>query len=513
MLAHFFLLALLAFNISLCGMTKAPYVPKTTKERHLQIAAHAQLLKAARKGNLKKLKQLVTLPYVDVNITDDQGNSALHLVTGNREERVCAMINVLVDHGAGIHTQNKAGQTPLHSMAMKGSAQGVALLLNLGALPNQKDAQAHTPLFYSAVQPTDAFATLLEAGAPLDNNVAHTVGGDQNNLLHVAASAWAPELIPVISGHRVSLNAQNRRGQTPLHIAVKRGSIAALEALIKEKKALLDVADKAGNTPLHIAATLGDSKKIQILIGAGACLNPKNKAGVSPLDFEQVRSIAYSMLITAIQTKDDLSVQQLLEQRIDPNFPLQNALTMPTETQTPLSIAMTVRNAHAVCSLLDAGANPNQEDRFYDRVIVTPMGQHWWTAKDSICIKALKKNAADMAQLLITHIPKPLLVKHINEWIKRFTGTLICAKRMDKNLPSDVRKLLFKHCILSTLLPEQYTAARKICDYIPWDTQDMQHALPYKDKFDSARLAQYFRIWSAQINKVFLHKRKALLVL
>lgn len=500
------LLALLLTNIPLLGMDHIQNAGKTKNEKILQKAANARFLKAARKDHLQALRQVLKSPYVDVNTTDCDGNSALHLASTHSEQVVCTMIKILVDRGLSPHTQNQAGQTPLHAMAAHGHAKGIALLLEQGVSVHTRDKESHTPLFYCALQPTNAFKALLEASASIDREVVTITDNNQNSVLHLAARNWPPELIPVISRYGVNINAQNKAGKTPLHNAVTRKSIAATEALVKEG-ALLDICDEDGNTPLHIAVRLSNTEIEQILVKAGARLNIKNKGGISLLDSKNVRFVVYKELIAAIEQNDNQHIQKLLDQGLNPNFPLQNELKAATTEQSLLSVAMKSDNAQAVCLLLDAGANAEDAKMIRGGIVHTPLGSRVIVA-DSLSIKTLKAGQIDMAQLLLTHIPKPLLDKHINEWIKPFISTLICSKRMGKILPSDIRKLLFKHCMISTLLPEQSTAALNICNNIPWDTESVQLPNAHKDKFDGTKITQYHPIWETQVKNLVLHKKK-----
>jgi len=66
------------------------------------------------------------------------------------------------------------------------------------------------------------------------------------------------------------INASNRHGQTPLHLAAKQGN-SELMRLLLEQGALVDAAESAaGYTPLHTAATQGRADLCELLIRYGA---------------------------------------------------------------------------------------------------------------------------------------------------------------------------------------------------------------------------------------------------
>ena len=67
---------------------------------------------AARYGRTETVRYLAGLPEVELNHRDDENNSALHLAV---DENRTDIVQVLIDAGADIDTQNHAGCSPLHS--------------------------------------------------------------------------------------------------------------------------------------------------------------------------------------------------------------------------------------------------------------------------------------------------------------------------------------------------------------------------------------------------------------
>ncbi|RLN54865.1 hypothetical protein BBJ29_002464 [Phytophthora kernoviae] len=104
-------------------------------------------------------------------------------------------------------------------------------------------------------------------------------------------------------------------GQTPLHIAVRKGDTHVLDALLEHESVeeLIDAPDFNGNTALHFAA--GNWRQPQCmniterLLEAGADVNAQNKRGLTPL--------AVHMLTLKID--NPTLVLKLLEAGSDPN--------------------------------------------------------------------------------------------------------------------------------------------------------------------------------------------------
>ncbi|XP_050691597.1 ankyrin-3-like isoform X1 [Eriocheir sinensis] len=76
------------------------------------------------------------------------------------------------------------------------------------------------------------------------------------------------------------LNAKDRYGRTPLHLAVMRGSAECVSALIPSSD--FNAKDKDGRTPLHLAVKRGSAECVSVL-KAFSDLNAKDRYGRTPL--------------------------------------------------------------------------------------------------------------------------------------------------------------------------------------------------------------------------------------
>ncbi|KAJ5765641.1 hypothetical protein N7520_005200 [Penicillium odoratum] len=84
--------------------------------------------------------------------------------------------------------------------------------------------------------------------------VFHVRGERQRTLLQRAAVQNQILAITILVNLGEDLEAQNRNGCTPLHLAVTTGYVTTIKALIK-LKANLEAQDNYGSTPLHLAAS------------------------------------------------------------------------------------------------------------------------------------------------------------------------------------------------------------------------------------------------------------------
>jgi ankyrin repeat protein len=185
----------------------------------------------------------------EVNETDQEGNSCLHIAVANGSNEI---LQILLQSGADVAAKNKKGNTAvelaqnaktikdlkakgatmpeipdndknkrLHEYAEKGLTGGVLLVLQAGADVNHKNARSWTALHYTSAHGHEALAQGL-LGARADVNATNGYGGTP---LHDAAFNNKPEVAKVLSAHGAQVNARDDDGRT----ALGRASARAME--------------------------------------------------------------------------------------------------------------------------------------------------------------------------------------------------------------------------------------------------------------------------------------------
>lgn len=170
---------------------------------------------------------------------------------------------------------NRDGQTPLMMAASMGKARLAEALLLAGANPNQ-DPQA-TAFTNSSIPSAPRVAMVRPFALATDP-------------LGAAVTAGNVELAGLLLRHGASTTNPLSGGFTLLHQAVAAGHVALTASLLKHK------ADPnaqqlpggrgnplAGDTPLHLAARRGNTNLMDMLIQAGARLEATNALGQTPL--------------------------------------------------------------------------------------------------------------------------------------------------------------------------------------------------------------------------------------
>ncbi|MEG4582512.1 ankyrin repeat domain-containing protein [Microcoleus sp. MON1_C5] len=219
----------------------------------------------------KEVAELLIAKGVDVNVKGTHGGTPLHMAAVSDRIKVA---QTLIAKGADINARTGSlyfNRTPLFSAR---SPEMAKLLIAKGADVNAKNKNGMTPLHTAR---SKAIAKiLLAAGAKINIKEDNAQNGKSTALLHNAAQIGFKELVQQLikDGANVAIRDDYRR--TPLHYATTKEVAALL---------MLDVnaRDKSGNTPLHLAVDRGSQDLAELLIANGARVNVRNENGQTPL--------------------------------------------------------------------------------------------------------------------------------------------------------------------------------------------------------------------------------------
>ncbi|GAM29452.1 hypothetical protein SAMD00019534_126280 [Acytostelium subglobosum LB1] len=226
----------------------------------------------------------------DINARDANGNSILHRVA-----IIGSMLAIrhIVLRGARVNSVNNSGLTPLHYAACA-NPQSVEVLLYYGSLPNIKDNNKETPLFFAVDRGQTAIVSLLlSRGA----KVTTTNRSMQRSAIHVAAIKGFSNILRLLLDYKCNINEIDVGGSTPLHLTIYNSptyqsllssinychsAMNSIDAymscceLLLQRGAIITAQDTQGYTPLHIASRQGKKNFIDLLLFY--CKQQKNKA-------------------------------------------------------------------------------------------------------------------------------------------------------------------------------------------------------------------------------------------
>lgn len=251
-----------------------------TYNKLLFVVGKTPLHVAASSGDVEKMRCLLEIG-VDPKARDLSGNTYFHVAA--RDDRVEVVQAFLAE--VEVDNPNNDGDTALHLCCKNGHLRTTQVLLQKAKL-DARNKLGMTPL-HEAVTSDAVSAELIRVIVDMivkASNWSLVDAQDRhgNTALHIAARRGRPEILVELS----SLNPKvaNDEGDTPFHVAARSGIAFNLETMIHvfnkpEKGVNLDEANNVGDSCLHICARRGDLHGINILVSCGADLALQNHDG------------------------------------------------------------------------------------------------------------------------------------------------------------------------------------------------------------------------------------------
>jgi len=185
------------------------------------------------------------------------------------------IVKQIIEGGADINAEGKAGHPPLNHAAACGHKTIAEYLISKGADIEGKDSDGYTSLHTAAFWASEEVAEILLAkGADVNAQNKSII-----TPLHSAAGAWDPRDKGMIF-MAVSIWFDEEKKKATLEIS----------KMLISKGADVNARDVAGYTPLHWAAQRNRIGLAELLISRGADINLKSKRflfmkGKTPIEY------------------------------------------------------------------------------------------------------------------------------------------------------------------------------------------------------------------------------------
>lgn len=250
-------------TISILSYTALPFIPSGLSRPELR--------------NNKILFELYRDKGIDY--TDEEGNSLLHLAASMQDP---VWVEFLCEMGSDPLQPNLERNTPLHIAAIENNRKIInelaTRIVKSSRSLDTTNKYGFTPLHFAAAHNSlIAINTLREYEAdinfknpindftPLDSAIQSDVQSSVEVLLQLGANP----------------NLQNRFGCTALHLAVTLGLENIIELLLGNDAKMYP--NTVGDTPVHLAAKRGDIAILALFHEKGISLQELNGKGFSPI--------------------------------------------------------------------------------------------------------------------------------------------------------------------------------------------------------------------------------------
>ncbi|XP_046363169.2 ankyrin-3-like [Haliotis rufescens] len=150
---------------------------------------------ATKEGSLPHLKRMLDLG-VDINISDDENMTALHLASREPYD-YSPIIKFLVAHGADVGQVDEFGATPIFRAVMSGSEENINCLIEADSPLNKQNFEGRPILHAAVLRGFKMVKRLYRAGArpgtsPIYDEVRAAVRGGHINILRYLIRKNAP---------------------------------------------------------------------------------------------------------------------------------------------------------------------------------------------------------------------------------------------------------------------------------------------------------------------------------
>lgn len=260
---------------------------------------------------------------VSVDSIDKSGDTVLHVAVRNKEDM--EMVELLLQYFTKVHHRNNFGDTVFHEAIRNASSKFSSkasyfleisrALLKKGADPNIGDRYGVAPVYYTVSEKKlPAIQLMKEYHADFGY-----VSKANQNLLHLLAfkhvndkrsdKSWETMFDLLISENCMDINKSDKRGQSPLHLAIKHNNLAIVRKLI-ENGADVNRKNADGARPLDrvgAMAKIGDGHAaLRMLLKHGAHVNARDIHGETALSH-------------ALSIRSTANVEELLKHGADIN--------------------------------------------------------------------------------------------------------------------------------------------------------------------------------------------------
>lgn len=311
----------------------------------------------AAAGGFTRIVQLFTsgAKPILLDAEDEDHNTPLMLASENGHHEVCEML--LIDNKASYKTKKPTETNLIHIAAKNGRDKVIASLTKILIKTNAmgidcRDNENNTPFLLAArAGHTTTCDLLRKEGAERDAKNAADC-----NALHLAVEGKHFQTITTLSNFSELVNAKNKKGKTPLLIAVESERKDICDHLWKVAQANPWITNNEGLNSLQLAATQGSDEIVRLFAEDQKLLESTTKNGHTALTLAAKNNKigTWEILVTAKANPRAILIDESIVD-IYRKFIRQRS----SINSSPLMIAASLGETEMCKILLDAGEKPS----------------------------------------------------------------------------------------------------------------------------------------------------------
>jgi len=239
------------------------------------------LHEAIQKGDVAKVKSLISNNKELIHKKSDKGQTPLHLAVQNGYQEI---VDFLISLGADINAKDGEGNTPLITALALKKTDTAKFLLSKGADVKIKNAQNEPPVILALMH------GLNELVKPILDNGQDVNERFEGNLtiLLMATISGNKEIIQLLVDRGADVNVAAQEGDmtiTPMYAAIFLGHTDVADLFLSRGVNKDFREKKTGRTLLHIATLTGVRDMVALLVKGGYDVNATDNAGKAPLHY------------------------------------------------------------------------------------------------------------------------------------------------------------------------------------------------------------------------------------
>ena len=237
-----------------------------------------EIFKCCMIGDVRKLRQRLNFGSVDINMAIPEATLLCYAAYHGHVAIVRELLSV---PGIDVNLAQHFGSTPLYLAAQRGHATVVDLLLSArGINPNLAALVGATPLCIAAENGHEAIVELLLKFPSIQVDACRDDGVTP---LLIATQKGNPGVVELLLRADARVNVAFADGTAPLHVAVNNGNFDVAEVLLRSPEIRVNQRTETLVTALAVACRHGHKELVRLLLENGADANLVNDVGIAPL--------------------------------------------------------------------------------------------------------------------------------------------------------------------------------------------------------------------------------------